>query len=390
VLGVIFWRDPTYKSMPHPCDILTGNKDNVTVKLAPSSPTRRRLLTAGLSLAGATWLTRRASAQTPTANVRIIDVHHHFVSPDFLKTLQSKQGHKVDGLTSYFPLGLWTNYSPAKDIELMDRQGVATAMLSVTSPGVWFGDKDEARKLARGMNEYGAKMASDYKGRYGLFALLPLPLIDESLREIEYAFDTLKADGVGILTSYGNHWLGDAQFRPVLDELNRRKAVVYTHPIDAPCCQDLWTDVNPTTLEFPTDTARTILSLLVTNAATRYADTRFIFSHGGGTIPAVIGRLGIGGADTLNGVLSRPPEPNSRLFHLRRFYYDTAMSTNVVQMQALKTIAGTSQIVFGTDYPFGGDAAKHLQGLQSCGLNAEELRGIQRENARNFLPRLSA
>jgi predicted TIM-barrel fold metal-dependent hydrolase len=357
---------------------------------APPSVTRRQLLAAGLSLAGATWLTRRAAAQTPPANARIIDVHHHFVSPDFLKTLQAKQGHKVEGLTSYFPLGLWTNYSPAKDIELMDRQGVATAMLSVTSPGVWFGDKDEARKLAREMNEYGAKMASDYKGRYGLFALLPLPLIDESLREIEYAFDTLKADGVGILTSYGNHWLGDAQFRPVLDELNRRRAVVYTHPIDAPCCQDLWTDVNPTTLEFPTDTARTILSLLVTNAATRYADIRFIFSHGGGTIPAVIGRLGIGGADTLNGVLSRTPEPNSRLYHLRRFYYDTAMSTNIVQMQALKTIAGTSQIVFGTDYPFGGDAAKHLQGLQSCGLNAEELRGIQRENALKFLPKLNA
>lgn len=353
--------------------------------------TRRDLLTTGMAaLATGAWLSRKAPAQTPAANPRVIDVHHHFVSPDFLKTLTSKQGHKVEGLTSYFPLGLWTNYSPAKDIELMDRQGVATAMLSVTSPGVWFGDKEEARKLAREMNEYGARMASDYKGRYGLFALLPLPLIDESLREIEYAFDTLKADGVGILTSYGNHWLGDAQFRPVMDELNRRKAVVYTHPIDAPCCQDLWTDVNPTTLEFPTDTARTILSLLVTNAATRYADTRFIFSHGGGTMPAVIGRLGIGGADTLTGILSRTPEPNSRLYHLRRFYYDTAMSTNVVQMQALKTIAGTSQIVFGTDYPFGGDAAKHLQGLQSCGLSAEELRGIQRENALKFLPKFSA
>jgi predicted TIM-barrel fold metal-dependent hydrolase len=114
---------------------------------------------------------------------------------------------------------------------------------------------------------------------------------------------------------------------------------------------------------------------------------RFIFSHGGGTLPGVIGRLGIGGADTLNGVLSRPAEPNSRLFHLRRFYYDTAMSSNVVQMQALKTIAGVSQIVFGTDYPFGGDAAKHRQGLESSGLNAEELRGIARGNAARFLPK---
>jgi predicted TIM-barrel fold metal-dependent hydrolase len=260
-------------------------------------------------------------------------------------------------------------------------------MISVTSPGVYFGDRDEARALAREMNEYGAKMAGDYKGRFGLFALLPLPLIDESLREIEYAFDTLKADGVGVLTSYGNRWLGDPMFQPVFDELNRRKAVVYTHPIDAPCCQDLWPNLNPTTLEFPTDTARTILSLLVNNAAERYADARFIFSHGGGTLPGVIGRLGIGGADTLNDALSKPAAPTSRLFQLRRFYYDTAMSSNVVQMQALKTIAGVSQIVFGTDYPFGGDAAKHRHGLETSGLTPDELSGIERGNAARFLPK---
>ncbi len=349
----------------------------------------RRAFLSALAGAGASVLSRgRLAAQA--AGARIIDCHHHFVSPAYLKTLMSKQGHQVPGLTHFFPLGVWNNYSPARDIELMDKQGVATAMLSVTSPGVYFGDKEEARGIAREMNEYGAKMASDHKGRYGLFALLPLPLIDESLREIEYALDTLKAEGVGILTSYGNHWLGDPMFQPVLDELNRRKAIVYTHPIDAPCCQDLWSGVNPTTLEFPTDTARTILSLLLTNSAARYAKTRFIFSHGGGTIPAIIGRLGIGGPDTLNGVLNRPAEPNSRLFHLRRFYYDTAMSTNVVQMQALKTIAGASQIVFGTDYPFGGDAAKHLQGLQSCGLTPDEVGAIERGNAAKFLPKYVA
>lgn len=352
-----------------------------------SMPVTSGLLSRRDLLGGAALLGTRSWLRAQSAAPGIIDCHHHFVSPAFLKALTAKQGHKTPGFTSYFPLGLWQNYSPARDIELMDKQGVATAMISVTSPGVYFGDRDEARSLAREMNEFGAKMASDYKGRFGLFALLPLPLIDESLREIDYALGTLKADGVGILTSYGNHWLGDPMFQPVLDELNRRKAVVYTHPIDAPCCQDLWPNVNPTTLEFPTDTARTILSLLVTDAASRYPDLRFIFSHGGGTLPAIVGRLGIGGADTLNAVLSRPAAPNSRLFHLRRFYYDTAMSTNVVQIQALKTIAGTSQIVFGTDYPFGGDAAKHRQGLETSGLTPEELRGVERGNAGRLLPK---
>jgi predicted TIM-barrel fold metal-dependent hydrolase len=269
----------------------------------------------------------------------------------------------------------------------MDRDGVATSLISCTAPGVWFGDPDEARGLARELNEYGAKMATDYKGRYGLLAVLPIPRVDESLKEIEYAFDTLKADGVGILTSYGNRWLGDPAFQPIFDELNRRKAVVYTHPIDAPCCQDLMPGVNPTTLEYPTDTTRAILSLLGTNAATRYGDIRFIFSHAGGTMPSVIDRIGVGNPDTIAANLRGTPEPNSRLYHLRRFYYDTAQSTNTVQLQALKTIAGVSQVLFGTDYPFGATAAKQVQGLRECGFNPEELQGIQMGNALRLFPK---
>jgi predicted TIM-barrel fold metal-dependent hydrolase len=356
-----------------------------------SRPSRRNLIKGLAAFGASAFLSRdRLFSQAPAGGSRVIDIHHHFVSPDFLKVLTSKEGKHVPGFTSFFPLNLWRNYSPAKDLETMDRDGVATAMLSLTAPGTYFGDADECRRLTRELNEYGAKMVSDYKGRYGLFAVLPLPLIDDSLKEIEYAFDKLKVDGVGLLTSYGNHWLGDPMFQPVLDELNRRKAVVYTHPIDAPCCQDLMPGVNPTTLEYPTDTARTILSLSAPPVGNRYPDLRFIFSHAGGTIASVIGRIGVGGADTLSDVLSQPVQPNSRLYHLRRFYYDTAMSTNTVQMQALKTMAGASQIVFGTDYPFGPDAAKHLQGLQKCGFSAEELRGIQRENALKIVPRLKA
>lgn len=357
----------------------------------------RRAFLNSLALAGAgTLLASRSNAQTPPENPRIIDIHRHFVSPAYLKVLQAKTGHKVDGFTQFFPLGAWNNYSPAHDIELMDKQGIATSMLSTTSPGTWFGNRDETRGLAREMNEYGAKMTSDYKGRFGLFALLPMPNVDDCLKEIEYALDTLKADGIGLLTSYGDRWLGDAAFQPIFDELNRRKAIVYTHPIDAPCCQNIaLPGVTPTTLEFPTDTTRAILSLIASapntpSPATRYADTRFIFSHGGGTLPAIIGRVGVGGPDELADNFSKPAAPNSRLFHLRRFYYDTAMSTNLVQMQALKTIAGASQILFGTDAPFGADAIKHRVGLEKSGLTTAEVRAVERGNAAKLLPRYSA
>src|SRR5437868_14920424 len=114
---------------------------------------RRTLLGSVAAAGSAAFFSGRALRAQATAGQRIIDVHHHFVSPAFLKALTAKQGHKTPGFTSYFPLGLWQNYSPARDIELMDKQGVATAMISVTSPGVYFGDRDEARGLAREMNE---------------------------------------------------------------------------------------------------------------------------------------------------------------------------------------------------------------------------------------------
>ena len=360
-----------------------------------TTPSRRDVLT-GLAGLGATALISpgRLPAQGRAANPRAIDCHHHFVSPAWAKALAAKDGHHVEGYTTWFALDRLKDYTVAHDIEEMDRDGVATSMLSCTTPGVWFGDPEESRRLAREMNEFAAKAISDYKGRFGLFAILPLPTIDDSLREIEYAFDTLKADGVGLVSSYGNHWLGDPIFRPVFDELNRRKAVVYTHPTDGPCCQDLFVGGQPGTVEYNTDTARTIFSLMTGNdparfPATHYADIRFIFSHAGGTMPSLIERFGVGAPDTIADNLAKPAQLNSRLYHLRRFYYDTAQSTNSVQMQGLKTVVGASQIVFGTDYPFN-TAGRHITGLAKCGFSAEELRGIHRENAAKILPKFKS
>jgi predicted TIM-barrel fold metal-dependent hydrolase len=350
-----------------------------------SSNLSRRDFLAGAAAAG---MGAASALRAQGANPRVIDCHHHFTAPGYIKALGAKQGQYRQGFTPYFNLGVLTSYSPAKDIELMDQEGVATCVLSCTTPGIWFGDPEESARLAREMNEFGAKMVSDYKGRFGLFALVPLPTIDASLKEIEYALDTLKADGVGLMTSYGNRWLGDPTLRPIFDELNRRKAIVYTHPIDAPCCTGVLPGVNPTTIEYNTDTARTIFSLISSDAATRYSDIKFIFSHAGGTMTSLIERFGVGAPDVINDNLAGTAAPNSRLYHLRRFYYDTAQSVNVVQMRGLKTIVGASQILFGTDYPFV-TAARTLSGLVKCGFSASELQGIYRGTAAKLLPKYS-
>jgi len=360
----------------------------------PHDLSRRDLVKAVTAVgAGALVSGGKLLAQTPAINAHAIDCHHHFASPAYLKVLAAKEGHlprgSSDNLT-WVRSGKVTDYSPAKDFEANSRQGVATAMLSLTTPGIWWGDPDETRHLARDMNEFGARMVSDYKGHFGLFALLPLPLIEDSLREMEYALDTLKADGIGVLTSYGDHWLGDPIFRPVFDELNRRKVVVYSHPTDAPCCGNLIPGVGSGTVDWETDTARTIFSLLANGSATRYADCRFIFSHGGGTMPSLAERFGVGGPDNFADNLAKPAEPNSRLYHLRRFYYDTAQSTNPVKMTGLKMIVGASQIVFGSDHidPAATGIERHLQGLQKCNLTADELKGIYRANAERLFPQL--
>ncbi len=284
----------------------------------------------------------------------------------------------------------------------MDQGGTQTAFLSCTEPGVWFGDdfakeRQEAIALARDMNDYGARMVSDYKGRFGLFAVLPLPDIDASLKEIEYAFDTLRADGVGLLTSYGDVWLGEKRLQPVFDELNRRRAIVYTHPTDATCCHNL-AGSNPATLEWFTDTARSIHSMLnesgaalggpqrEMSSATRYGNIKFIWSHAGGALLGVVSRV-VGTVSEAD--LAGTPPPNSKLYHVRRFYYDTAGSANPIAMQGLKTLAGVSQIVFGTDVPYGTSAAIGAA-LKNCGFTAGELRAIDRENALKILPKYAA
>ena len=332
----------------------------------------RREFLAGAAAIGASIVfpSGRSLGQSTTPRAGRIDVHHHFGSPAWVAMTKAKmsQGYQT-----------WQPYTPARDIEDMDRGGVSTAMISITTPGIWFGNREETRKFARQENEYGARMVSDYKGRYGLFAVLPLPDVDASLREIEYAFDTLKAEGVGLLSNWGDKWLADASFKSVLEELNRRKAIIYTHGAAPACCGGTFVPgINETTIEYNTDVSRTIISLISSGTAERTPDIRYILSHGGGTITALTGRF-LGQEATADN-LAGTPKPNSKLYHLRRFYYDTAASTNPVNMQSLKMLVGSSQIVFGTDYPFG-NSANIATALQKTGLSAADLRAIDRDNA---------
>jgi 6-methylsalicylate decarboxylase len=301
-----------------------------------------------------------------------IDVHHHFVPPAYKAEMNKKRPMQPC-------MQQWTVQGSIED---MDKAGTAVAMVSITTPGLHFGSDEESRRLTRVCNDYAMEMARNHPGRFGLFAALPWPDLDGSLKEVEYALDVLGADGIGMYTSYGNNWLGHPSFAPLFEELNRRNAVVYTHPVCAPCVRDLIPEINESVIEYGTDTTRAIASLLATGSAARYPNIRWIFSHAGGSMPFLIERLVS---------LSKIPSvaknlPHGLMHELQRFYYDTAQAANPSALGCLKTIVPVTQIVFGTDYPYR-LAVEHVDGLARCGFSAEELRKIDRDNALRLLPR---
>jgi predicted TIM-barrel fold metal-dependent hydrolase len=264
----------------------------------------------------------------------------------------------------------------------MDKNGIATAMLSVVQPGTWFGNVEETRKLTRQLNDCAATLVRDHLGRFGLFACIAPPDVEGSLKEIEYAFGTLKADGIGLLSSYGTLYLGDPSFAAVYAELNRRKAIVYVHPISPDCCKNLVPGIPVGSIEYATDTTRTIAHLVFSGTATRFPDIRWIFSHSGGTLPFLTGRF-VRLAD------ERKPAflPNGPLPEFRKFHYELAQGNTPGQIAALLKMVPLEQVLYGTDYPFRPGAEVNA-GIAAYGFSAAEIESIERGAALKLLPQL--
>jgi predicted TIM-barrel fold metal-dependent hydrolase len=237
---------------------------------------------------GATALLPGGETAAETAPAKLIDTHHHFYPPTYQKAWADwEDQHKLPHL------GVQLAWTRENDLEAMDKDEITTSILSLPStPGTWFDTgAQSAHDMARLCSDFAAEMVRDKPGRYGFFAPLSMLDIDATLKEIEYVFDTLKADGVNLQTNYGDKWLGDPVYKPILEELNRRKAVAYVHPLVASCCSRLNVGAFPAVIEVPHDTTRTVVSLLLNGAFARLRDIRWLFSHAGGTIPMLAGRI---------------------------------------------------------------------------------------------------
>jgi 6-methylsalicylate decarboxylase len=312
-----------------------------------------------------------------------IDVHHHIIPPKYVAHLTPQRVFNQSGRMP--PAAQWTL---EKSLEVMDGSGIATALTSVSAPGTWFGDVQEGRMLSRECNEYAARVARDHPGRFGILASLPLPDVEGSLREIEYALDVLHADGFVLMTSYDNRWPGEKEFAPVFDELNRRKAVVLFHPTVAPCCMDLMTNIPDATVEFMFDSTRAVTSMLYSGTFSRCADMRFIIPHCGSAVPLLQAR--ISGMWSWNKESQRLV-PQGVAHELKKLFYDVALSARPECLDPLLRLVTPKNVVFGSDYPWGGmTVADTVKGLIDYGFGAEDLKSIERDNALGLFPQLMA
>lgn len=346
----------------------------------------RRQFLAGAAALGANAVLPASETPAVAAPAKLVDTHHHFYPPAYMKQWLDWEDQRK--IPHFGTQAAWTQEN---DIEAMDKNGVTTAILSLAStPGTWFdAGADKAHDMARLCCDYAAEMVRDRPGRYGLFAPLSMLDADATLKEIEYAFDTLKADGVNLQSNYGDKWLGDATYKPVFEELNRRKAVVYVHPLVANCCSRLSVGAFPAVIEVPHDTTRTIVSLLLSGTFAQLRDIKWLFSHAGGTIPFLAGRIEAfyeQRARGSNGTVAIAPDGIEAEF--RRLNYDTANATHPAAMAALMKLVPVSQITYGTDYPY--FPLNQIEKLRELNLAPADLEAIASGNAARLLPRLAA
>ena len=317
-------------------------------------------------------------------NRGIIDVQHHLYPP---KLLAERRDALIKFSPGYAHIVDWT---PQKSLHDMDRTGCAAAVMSSGPPGVWLGDREQSHRLTEIINEFGAEMVRDHPTRFGMLATLPLPDIDFSLRQIEYAFDVLKADGIGLMSSYDAKWPGDPSFAPVFDELNRRKALVQIHPTAGKHTHGMLPEPAPPIIEFMFDTTRAITNLLYSGTFARCPDINWIFLHGGGTLPFLADRIAMWARAMKNNMALMERIPNGVEHELKRLNLDICSVCNPPAMAAILKFVPTNQLMLGSDMPFYSIAAirQDFDSVRSM-LTPSQVEDIEFRTASRLFPRLA-
>lgn len=311
-----------------------------------------------------------------------IDVHHHIIPEPYLQALADA------GVDDPIKGVAYPHWDLDTDLEVMDRNGIQTSIVSITAPGVGFTSGPDAVRAARATNEYIAELIERLPGRYGGFAVLPLPDVTAALAEIQYAVGTLGLDGIGLFTHYDGTYLGEPEFDEVIDCIAELDTVAFVHPTIPPAADQPLFGLPPSLYEFPFETTRMLTSLLYHGTLDRRPDLKLIAPHAGGAAPYLANRLTY--AVTINPALA-DREPADLLGSLKSIYFDTAMSANPHTLAGLESFADTSHILFGTDYPFMPESTtvETVDGIDAFFTDDHVRRQVERDNALALFPRLA-
>lgn len=307
-----------------------------------------------------------------------IDVHHHIIPDVFTDAMRKHGVAKVAGT-------LLPPWSAERSLAVMDGAGIERAVLSLSAPGVFFGDKADAVSLARACNETAAQAKRRYPGRFGSFAVLPTPFTHEACAEATYALDVLGAEGIVLLGSTEGVFLGDPHYDELMDELNRRDAIVFVHPNIHKTSTEIGLNIPGFFVEFLCDTSRAATNLIFSGAMERYPRIRWILSHAGGFMPFIAWRLAL--ADGLPDLA--PKIPKGVLTYLRRFYFDTALSPSPFALAALLQLVEPDHILFGSDFPFAPAplVLQEAKAVDDLAILADAVRaGVKRGHALKLFP----
>lgn len=311
----------------------------------------------------------------------LIDVHAHFLPPSYRRAARRAGLDHPDGIAH------WPSWEADAAAELMDSFGIASAVVSVSTPGLLLGGGTDAAALAREVNEEGAALARSAPGRFGCFASLPLPDVDAAIAEAVHALDTLGADGVVVMTNYEGLYLGDARLDPLFEVLDARKAVVFVHPTSPVCGAETSLGLPRPLLEFFFDTTRAVANYLLNAGPRRFPSIEMIVPHAGAALPVLF--------DRVTGFVARgaaTAEATVEELHagLARLWFDLAGHAARQQSFAIRRLAGVERLLYGSDYPFTSTAqvGRNLEDLRaSSALSPEELASQLRRNALRLLPR---
>ncbi len=303
-----------------------------------------------------------------------IDTHFHMIPPFWAQALEAKTGKPMWGTP---------DWSPESAKQLMDRLGTEVGLISLATPSVSVWEGQEQLDMTRRVNDYGCKLRDDGEGRIGYFATLPMPDPEATAAEIDRAYIEYEADGVILLTSYKGVYLGEPRFAPVWRALERHRAVVFLHP-GIPEIKPLEGVPQPT-FDFPMDTTRAALEMVVTGMTKQYPSVKIILSHAGGFLPYAIKRFSV----LLHDYTMKNMSEDDIAKELKTFYFDVALSAPDA-LPSLLSVVDQSHIVFGSDNPYisHDKQAEFTRALDEYpGLPDGLLYKINRKNAEVLFPR---